>query len=77
MKTLVLVVSILIPFTIVAQQQTDTTFAVDIDSPKYSIGEGPVICFDSAHNNFHTLNGGFAPTAFILKKDGYRTIDFS
>jgi hypothetical protein len=67
---------VLIPTLVIAQQRVDTTFAVDIESPMYSLGEGPVICFDSAHNNFHTLKGGFAPVAYILKKDGYQTRDF-
>jgi hypothetical protein len=77
MKTSLLFLGLLIPLNLIAQQQPDTTFTVDIESPKYSVGEGPVVCFDSAHNNFHTLDGGFAPTAYILRKDGYQTRDFS
>lgn len=76
MRTCLLFIGLLIPLQIVAQQQTDTTFTVNIETPKYQSGQGPVVCFDSAHNNFHTLNGGFAPTAYILRKDGYQTVDF-
>lgn len=76
MKFSLLLLILLMPISLSAQQQPDTTFSVDIDSPRYSNGEGPVICFDSAHNNFHTLEGGFAPTAYILRKDGYQTKDF-
>ncbi|MEQ8525397.1 DUF4350 domain-containing protein [Gracilimonas sp.] len=66
----------LMPLISLAQQQPDTSFTINIDTPYYEAGEGPVICFDSAHNNFHTLNGGFAPTAYILRKDGYQTVAF-
>lgn len=77
MKFFILTLFILLPISLSAQQQADTTFAVNIDSPKYANDQGPVLCFDSAHNNFHTLEGGFAPTAYILIKDGYQTKDIS
>lgn len=76
MKYILLSITLFIPLLSFAQQQTDTIFTVNIDDPRYQNGAGPVICFDSAHNNFHTLMGGFAPTAYILRKDGYQTIDF-
>ncbi|WP_421774476.1 hypothetical protein [Gracilimonas sp.] len=76
MKYILLLIALIFPLLGFAQQQPDTTFTVNIDEPRYQNGEGPVICFDSAHNNFHTLMGGFAPTAYIFRKDGYQTIDF-
>ncbi len=76
MKQILLLIALIVPLSGLAQQQPDTTFAVNIDKPRYESGEGPVVCFDSAHNNFHTLNGGFAPTGYILRKDGYQTIDY-
>ncbi|MBO6586566.1 MAG: hypothetical protein JJ953_10710 [Gracilimonas sp.] len=76
MSYIFLSVLMIMPLYGLAQQQPDTSFTVNIDEPRYVADEGPVICFDSAHNNFHTLMGGFAPTAYILRKDGYQTIDF-
>lgn len=76
MKSYLLILFILIPVVVFAQQRIDTTFTINIEEPFYEEGEGPVVCFDSAHNNFHTLDGGFAPTAYILRKDGYQTVDF-
>lgn len=54
-----------------AQQVPDTLFNPAITSPAYPSEKGPSIFIDEAHNNFHTLSGGFAPFARILEKDGY------
>lgn len=61
----------------IAQQVPDTTFAVNLPNPTYKQGKGPAICIDSAHNNFHTLTGGYAPFARLMRKDGYKVIDQS
>lgn len=55
----------------------DTTFAIDISAPSYQDGNGPTICIDSAHNNFHTADGGYAPFARVMRADGYRVSDLS
>lgn len=60
-----------------AQQMPDTTFAIDISSPSYLGESGPMICIDSAHNNFHTLEGGYAPFARVMRADGYRVSDLT
>jgi hypothetical protein len=54
-----------------AQQVPDTLFNPAISSPAYLPQKGPSIFIDEAHNNFHTLSGGFGPFARILEKDGY------
>ncbi len=61
--------------TLVAQQAPDTTFTPKVTKPTYELGKGPVICIDSAHNNFHTLSGGFAPFARLVKANGFRVKD--
>lgn len=60
-----------------AQQMPDTTFAIDISNPSYQDGNGPTICIDSAHNNFHTADGGYAPFARVMRADGYSVSDLS
>lgn len=77
MKSTLFILLFCFPALIWAQQRPDTTFVADIEKPFYEKDKGPFICFDSAHNNFHTLEGGFAPTAYVLKKDGYRTRDIA
>jgi hypothetical protein len=54
-----------------AQQVPDTLFNPAINSPAYLPQKGPRVFIDEAHNNFHTLSGGFGPFARILEKDGY------
>ncbi|HET8865903.1 MAG TPA: DUF4350 domain-containing protein [Gracilimonas sp.] len=68
---------VILPFLVFAQQQPDVDFAFNIAEPEYEKGEGPVLCIDSAHNNFHTLDGGFAPFARVLQHDGYVVKDFN
>ncbi len=77
MKKLVclLFLAIFICSTLVAQQAPDTTFTPKVSEPTYELGKGPVICIDSAHNNFHTLNGGFAPFARLVRANGFRVKD--
>jgi hypothetical protein len=54
-----------------AQQVPDTLFSHYIRNPVYSSGKGPIILIDGAHNNFHTLSGGFKPFGKLLRSDGY------
>lgn len=55
-----------------AQQQGDTGFRYENPAPRYSSGEGPVVCIDEAHYNFHTADGRYAPFASLLRTDGFR-----
>ncbi len=75
MKHLIICLLLLFPLISFAQQQPDTSFSFTIDEPKYQTGEGPYICIDSAHNNFHTKDGGFAPFSKVVSEDGYKVKD--
>lgn len=57
------------------QQTPDTTFVPNIEHQSYESGKGPTICIDSVHNNLHTLDGGFAPFARLMKVAGFRMKD--
>lgn len=74
MRSLLLVcLVLLLPFMqAIGQQRTDTDFPLNIDSPHYAPGTGPIVCVDAAHNNFHTLKTGFAPFGRVLRSDGYQ-----
>jgi len=54
------------------QQVADTAFRPPIASRSYPLGGGPVVCVDHGHNNFHRVDGRYAPFASILTRDGYR-----
>lgn len=56
----------------VAQQQlTDPDFVPTVDRPAYA-ADGPNVVIDGAHDNFHTVDGRYAPFAALLRADGYR-----
>lgn len=77
MKYFYLFLLLFLSLEVTAQQRADTSFTINIDQPKYVEGEEPVVCIDAAHNNFHTIEGGFAPFARVIRKDGYTPINFS
>lgn len=56
------------------QQIADTTFTFPIARPAYAFGQGSVVAVDAAHNNFHTLDGRYAPFGKVLANDGYRLV---
>ncbi len=58
-----------------AQQRPDTTFIPNVTTSLFQKDSGPIICIDSAHNNLHTLNGGFAPFARLMRSVGFRVED--
>ena len=43
--------------------------------PEFQQGDGPVVLVDSAHGNFHTIDGGFRAFADLLELDGYRVLN--
>ncbi len=53
------------------QQIADGDFAPVIDKPEFADGRGPRVLIDAAHLNFHTADGGYAPFAALLRRDGY------
>ncbi|HWA33496.1 MAG TPA: DUF4350 domain-containing protein [Cyclobacteriaceae bacterium] len=54
-----------------SQQVADTTFKPPVLNPAYSVGRGPTIFIDEAHNNFHTRNGRFTAFTKLVERDGY------
>lgn len=75
MKNLLFVLIGILPLTLFAQQEPDMSFEFSIEDLAYQKEAGPLLCIDSAHNNFHTLEGGFAPFARVMKEDGYNLIN--
>jgi hypothetical protein len=54
-----------------AQQVPDTEFRAAVGAPRFGEGQGPVVCLDEAHHNFHTLDGRFFAFGALLQRDGY------
>lgn len=52
-------------------QVADPRFVAAIDAPVFR-GEGPRVCLDEGHDNFHTSTGRYAPFVAVLRADGYR-----
>ena len=58
-----------------ATQEANLEPIPQVPNPAYDRGVGPVVGIDSAHNNFHTAGGRYAPLAELLRRDGYRVVD--
>lgn len=54
-----------------AQQVPDPDFRFANPNPIHAAGEGPVVCIDEAHQNFHTAGGRYASFADLLRGDGF------
>jgi len=52
-------------------QVADTDFAPALPSAAFDAGQGPRVLLDEAHNNFHTVDGRYAPFVKILRRDGF------
>ena len=76
MKTLLGIISIILPYLLLSQQVADTTYNPIIHNPAYDLGKGPVIFIDEGHYNFHTKNGRFMAFSNLLKRDGYNVIEY-
>ena len=59
------------PATAAAVQVADTQFAPVLPSPAFDAGKGPKVLLDEAHNNFHTVDGRYAPFVALLRRDGF------
>jgi len=57
-----------------AQQVSDPDADVSVAAPAYAVGGGPVIAIDAGHENFHTVDGRYAPTSAVARADGYRVV---
>jgi len=56
-----------------AQQVPDRDYRAPIAGATYEADQGPVVCVDEAHFNFHTLEQRFWAFGELLRRDGYRT----
>lgn len=72
----ILSVLLLLALTAAAQQVADTNFQFENLNPAYAHAEGPQVCIDEAHHNFHTADGRYKPFAELLRGDGYRVAGF-
>lgn len=78
MKKQCLLIALCFPLWSVAQQVVDADF-----TPKAFVcyfcqsSSAPVVAIDSAHHNFHTLDGRYRPFADVLAADGLKLIDNS
>lgn len=54
-----------------AQQVADPEIRAVVTPPAYAAGQGPVVCLDEAHHNFHTLDGRFQAFGELLRRDGF------
>ncbi|MEJ2205001.1 MAG: hypothetical protein P8170_12935 [Gemmatimonadota bacterium] len=59
------------PLSAAAQQVGDETFRFPIPDPSFEGGEGPRVCIDEGHRNFHTADGRYRSFADLLRQDGY------
>lgn len=57
--------------TLAAQQVPDRAFRPLVANPAYADSNGPVVCLDEAHANFHTLDNRFWAFGELLRRDGY------
>jgi hypothetical protein len=71
MKSCLLLLLLLAPCSLRAQQTADESFNPVIAQPMYNPGTGTTIYIDEGHNNFHTKDGRYKPFANLLAKDGY------
>lgn len=53
-------------------QVVDLRAATRVANPRFAAGTGPRVAIDEGHNNFHTVDGRYAPFAALLRNDGYR-----
>jgi hypothetical protein len=75
MKCLIAVALALTGFTpAFALQVPDASFAPKVERPEYPLERGPRVLVDAAHLNFHTVEGGYAAFAKLLRLDGYRVV---
>jgi uncharacterized protein (DUF2249 family) len=74
MKKLLILVS-LIPTVCFAQRQySDTLYRPEVTAPVYQANQGPRVCIDEAHHNFHTKEGRYRPFAELVERDGYQVV---
>ena len=55
-----------------AQQVPDRDFRPAVPRPAYETANGPRLCLDEAHHNFHTLADRFWAFGELARRDGFR-----
>ncbi len=68
---------VLLPLYVAAQQVSDESFQFHNPRPAFAAGEGPQVCIDEGHYNFHTASGRYKPFAELLRGDGYSVEGFA
>ncbi len=68
---------VLLPLYVAAQQVSDESFQFHNPRPAFAAGEGPQVCIDEGHYNFHTASGRYTPFAELLRGDGYSVEGFA
>lgn len=53
------------------QQVADSDYFPQFEEPIFEKGKGPLLLMDAGHNNFHTLEGKFAPFGYIAAMNGF------
>ncbi len=71
------VVMMVAPLAAAAQQRSDDAFHFDNPTPAFPQGDGPRVCVDETHHNFHTAHGRYKPFAELLRGDGYRVTRYT
>jgi hypothetical protein len=59
---------------LMAQQLPDRDYRPPVSAPAWPAGQGPRVCVDEGHNNFHTLGDRFWAFGELLRRDGYQTV---
>jgi len=72
LKKSILLILVLLPNNLFAQQIADTTYNPIIGNPAYEPGKGPVVFIDEGHYNFHTRDGRYTAFTRLLERDGYQ-----
>ena len=70
-KSLLVVIVLSLLVSCSTEQVPDKSYSPAITDPAYQMGEGPLVCLDEAHNNFHTLENRFWAFGELLQRDGY------
>lgn len=52
--------------------QADLEFQYENPQPFFEHDDGPIVCFDSGHGNFHTVDEALIPLSNLLRDDGFK-----
>lgn len=75
MRSIFLTTIIIIIFSVAScaqKPQPDRDYEPKIEKPLFKKSTGPIIAIDNGHNNFHTLESGYAPFGKVAELDGFK-----